>query len=149
MKLVRLFALCVASALACDNPVEPPLRSYQLTEVNGVRLPYRSQGIDGGSDLLSGRLYVNSTDRALRIDSYRDWSAMTPGPLDRTERLQGQYRIANDSITFTYGLGCGNGCTVDQVGFFSDTLITLRFADPQVIQTVYTYRRSNGMPPIF
>ncbi|HEX9084519.1 MAG TPA: hypothetical protein VF836_07255 [Gemmatimonadaceae bacterium] len=146
MHLSRLTVVLVVSVAvsACHDSTAPFLRTYALTAIDGQPLPVTFSAVDVGSTVLSGTLYLDDAGHAFRVDRYRDWSANTPKTYERTERLNDGYRIANDSISLGV-FGCPNSCPGNEVGFFSDSALTLT---PDVMprtRPVYTYHVVNTL----
>jgi len=142
MQLSRLTAVLLVSVTvsACHDSTAPILRTYALTEIDGHPLPVTFMGIDAGSTVLSGTLYLNGAGRALRVDHYRDYSANNGMTFDRTERLHDDYRITNDSITVGSFGTCTSSCRGNEVGAFSDSVLTLTIDALPRTRPVYTYR---------
>jgi hypothetical protein len=127
MHLSRLTAVLVASVAvsACHDSTAPILRTYTLTDIDGKPLPVTFMGIDAGSTVLSGTLYLDDAGHALRVNYYRDYSANFGGSTsERSEKLRDDYRISNDSITVG-PFGCTSSCYGNEVGVFSDSILTL------------------------
>jgi len=141
MHLSRLAAVLIVSVAvsACHDSTAPILRTYALTEIDGQPLPVTFMGIDAGSTVLSGTLYLNDAGQALRVDHYRDYSANTGKTYDRTERLHDDYRISNDSITVGSFSTCASSCRGNEIGVFSDSVLTLTFDVMPRTRPVYTY----------
>jgi hypothetical protein len=146
MRLSRLAAVLIASVAlsACHDSTAPILRTYALTEIDGHLLPVTFMGIDGGSTVLSGTLYLEGAGHALRVDHYHDYSANTGKTYDRTERLHDDYRISNDSITVGSFGTCTSSCRWNEIGAFSDSLLTLTIDVIPRTRPVYTYRLVRG-----
>jgi len=98
-------------------------------------------GIDAGSTVLSSTLYLDNGGRVLRVNHYRDYSAnFGGGTWERSEKLHDDYKIANDSITVgSFGM-CTGSCRLNEVGVFSDSVLTLTFDVMPRTRPVYTYR---------
>jgi hypothetical protein len=100
--------------------------------VDGKGLPIIYQGIDTGSKLLWGTLTLDGAGHATVVSGYQDWGVI--GGLtysNRTVTLSGAYTVVGDSITLIHPTSSechGQPCALspNQVGFFSDTLVTLR-----------------------
>jgi hypothetical protein len=139
MQLSRLFAvlLIFVSASACSDSTAPLLRAYTLTAVDGHPLPFTSFGIDAGSRLLWGNLYLDETGHAFKFDHYRYFGAILPADSsEETQRQDASYTIANDSIT----LELHRPLSGNDVGAFSDSVVTLTFDVSPRTGPVYTYR---------
>ena len=141
MQLSRLTAVLIVSvaASACHDSTAPIFRTYALTEIDGQPLPVTYMGIDAGSTVLSGTLYLDNAGHVLRVDHYQDYSANTGKTYDRTERLHDDYRISNDSITVGSFGTCTSSCRGNEVGVFSDSLLTLTIDVLPRTRPVYTY----------
>jgi hypothetical protein len=145
MHLSRLTAVLIVSVSvglsACHDSTAPILRTYALTEIDGHPLPVTFMGIDAGSTVLSGTLYLDDAGHALRVNHYRDYSAnFGGGTWERSEKLHDYYTISNDSITVGSFGTCTGSCRVNEVGVFSDSLLTLTFDVMPRTRPVYTYR---------
>lgn len=142
MQLFRLTAviLVVAGISGCRDSTAPAIRTYNLIEIDGQPLPVTFMGVDAGSTIISGTLYLNDAGRALRVDHYRDYSANFGGMTsERTEKLHDDYRIANDSIIVGSFGPCTTRC-VNEVGAFSESGLTLTFDVLPRDRPVYRYR---------
>jgi len=147
MHLSRLAAalLTVVTLTACQDSIGPKLRSYALTAIDEHPLPVTFMGIDAGSTVLSGKLYLDNVGHALRINRVRDyWANFGGGTQDRTERLQNAYMVANDSIKVGSFDPCTSFCPTNEVGVFSDSMLTLTVDAVPHNRPVYTYRRVKG-----
>jgi hypothetical protein len=143
MHLSRLTAVLLVSVAvsACHDSTAPILRTYSLTEIDGKPLPITFMGIDVGSTVLSGTLYLDDAGHALRLNHYRDYSANFGGSTsERSEQLHDDYRVANDSITVGSFGTCTSSCHVNEVGVFSDSVLTLTIDLLPRTRPVYTYR---------
>jgi hypothetical protein len=142
MQLSRLTVVLLVSIAVsgCHDSTAPILQTYALTEIDGHPLPVTFRGIDAGSTVLSGTLYLTGDGRALRVNYYRDYSANNGMTFDRTERLNDDYRIANDSITVGSFGTCASSCRVNEVGSLSDSGLTLTIDILPRTRPVYTYR---------
>ncbi|MEO8909447.1 MAG: hypothetical protein ABI408_04390 [Gemmatimonadaceae bacterium] len=145
MQLSRLtlVLLVFIGVSACHDSTAPILRTYELTAIDGHPLPVTFMGVDGGSTVLSGRLYLYGSGQAVKVDQYRDYSANGGGmTLDRTEQQPGDYTITNDSIRVGWRVGsCGGPCVSDDIGAFSDSMLTLTIDLMPRTRPVYSYRR--------
>ena len=141
MQLSRLTAAFIVSVAvsACHDSTAPILRTYALTEIDGRPLPVTFMGVDAGSTVLAGTLYLDNAGHALRVDHYNDYSANTGKTYDRTERLHDDYRISNDSITVGSFGTCTGSCRGKEVGVFSDSVLTLTNDALPRTWPVYTY----------
>jgi hypothetical protein len=143
MHLSRLTAVLIASVAvsACHDSTAPIFRTYALTEIDGQPLPVVFMGIDGGTTVLSGTLYLNEASRVMRVNHYRDYSAnFGGGAWERSEKLQDDYRISNDSITVGSFGTCTSSCRGNEIGVFSDSVLTLTFDAMPRTRPVYTYQ---------
>ncbi len=143
MHLSRLTAVLLVSlaVAACHDSTAPILRTYSLAEIDGKPLPVTFMGIDAGSTVLSSTLYLDNAGHVLRVNHYRDYSAnFGGGTWERSEKLHDDYKIANDSITVgSFGM-CTGSCRLNEVGVFSDSVLTLTFDVMPRTRPVYTYR---------
>ncbi|MFL5480525.1 MAG: hypothetical protein ACJ79X_16035 [Gemmatimonadaceae bacterium] len=139
--------LVVGAVSACHDSTAPIVRVYELTSIDGQSLPVTSVGIDGGSTILSGKLYLTEAGGALSVRHFHDYSANFGGSTaERTEQLPGNYRIANDSIRLSWRVeGCSGPCIADDVGVFDSSNLTLTADVPRPIRPVYTYRLVAGL----
>ena len=97
-------------------------------------------GVDGNSTVLSSTLYLDVDGHALRINHYRDYSANFGGSTsERAEKLHDDYRISNDSIAVGSFRTCTSSCRGNEVGVFSDSVLTLTFDVVRRTRPVYTY----------
>lgn len=143
MHLSRLTVVLVVSVAvsACHDSTAPILRTYALTEIDGHQLPFVFLGVDGSSTVLSSTLYLDVDGHILRINHYRDYSANFGGSTsERSEKLHDDYRVANDSITVGSFGTCTSSCHVNEVGVFSDSVLTLTIDLLPRTRPVYTYR---------
>jgi hypothetical protein len=142
MQLSRLTAVLIVSVgvSGCHDSTAPLLRTYSLTEIDGDPLPVVFLGVDGNSTVLSSTLYLDVDGHALRINHYRDYSANFGGSTsERSEKLHDDYRISNDSIAVGSFGTCTSSCRGNDVGFFSDSVLTLTFDVLPRTRPVYTY----------
>ncbi|HEX9129213.1 MAG TPA: hypothetical protein VF850_08635 [Gemmatimonadaceae bacterium] len=142
MRLSSLTAVLVVSVAvsACHDSTGPILRTYVLTAIDGQPLPVTFMGIDAGSTVLSGMLYLDNAGHVLRVNHYRDYSANFGGSTsERSETLHDDYRVANDSITVGSFGTCTSSCHVNEVGVFSDSVLTLTNDLLPRTRPVYTY----------
>jgi hypothetical protein len=145
MQLSRLtlVLLCFVALFACRDSTAPLLRTYELTAIDGHSLPVTFNGVDAGSTLLSGRLYLSGAGQAVKVDQYRDYSVIGGVTTSaRTEQLPGDYTVTNDSIKVGWRAGfCGAGpCVTDDIGAFSDSTLTLTVDLMPRTRPVYSYR---------
>ena len=142
MRLSSLTAVLIVSAAvsACHDSTAPILGTYALIAIDGQPLPVTFMGIDAGSTVLSGTLYLDDAGHVLRVNHYRDYSANFGGSTsERSETLHDDYRISNDSITVGSFGTCTGSCRLNEVGVFSDSLLTLTFDVIPRTRPVYTY----------
>ncbi len=142
MQLSRLAAMLFVSvaASACADSTGAIGRTYTLTEIDGHPLPVTFMGVDVGSTVLSGSLFLYDAGGAVRVDRYRDYSANNGQTYNRTETLHDEYRIANDSITVGSFGTCTSSCRLNEVGAFSEAGLTLTTDISPRTSPVYTYR---------
>lgn len=147
MKLLRSFAVLSFLALAsgCGDSTAPVVPQYTLTAVGGKGLPIVYQGIDTGSKLLWGTLTLDRSGHATVVNGYEDWGVIGGFTSSRySVTLSGAYTVAGNSITVIHptSSACnGQPCVLlpNQVGFFSDTLVTLATDLGPTKGPVYTY----------
>lgn len=133
MTLIRSFAVLSFLALAsgCGDSTAPGAPHYALTAVDGKGLPIIYQGIDTGSKLMWGTLTLDGAGHATVVNGYQDWGVIGGfTSSNRTETLSGAYTVVGDSITVIHPTSSecnGQPCAIspNEIGFFSDTLVTL------------------------
>jgi hypothetical protein len=114
-----------------DSTTAPSRPSYVLNAVDGKGLPIVYQGVDTGSKLVWGTLSLDGAGHATIVNGYYDWGVIGGfTSSNRTETLTAAYTVVGDSIRLNHPTSdaChGQPCfqPPDEVGFFSDTLVTL------------------------
>jgi hypothetical protein len=132
--------MCVAAS-ACRDSAGPGVQLYQLTEINGQPLPVTLPGgIDFFERVLSGTLLLDGSGHVVRSIHFRSFDANTNRSLDGDQGRRDDYRIDNGNITVGSLNGCTSSCGTNEVGVFSESMLTLTLDVTPRTQPVYTYR---------
>ena len=139
------FLLLSGIASACRDSTGPRAADH-IYVLNGID----GQAPPGDISIFGRTTFVESGVLTLHVGAHASWVAQVrssgQASQDTTVTIQLIYHTAGDSIRIEYTSRCRDVCVPDEEGAFSDSALTLTYAESPHVGPVYHFRRVGSTP---